>query len=192
MTAALGRILCALAVLASGLIAPAQTEGPDKIREAGILVDRNEFRQALALYQDVLDGGAASEPKTKSRLLNNMGYCQFKLGRWDKASEFYRSALELDPNYAVCLNNMAALLMNQEKYQDALPYLDRAYGLERKIKIVFNLFVCHANLKHEKEAKEYIRESFDLDEKYTTERLKSKNVSAKDIERLKKEIKAKG
>jgi Tfp pilus assembly protein PilF len=189
-TAATRNLLIGLAILSLSLGAFAQTEGEDKYRKAGSLVDDAQFVRALAIYQEILNAEPSPDPKTKSRILNNMGFCHYKLQNTEKAEEFYRQAIDIDPDYATCLNNLAALLMNRGKHEEALPYLNRAHGLEKNIKVVFNLFVCHYYLKHEREARAFIEEAFALDDAYTSDRLKSKNISPKDVERLRKEIKS--
>jgi len=183
-------LLIGLVILSLGFGAFAQTEGEDKYRKAGNLVDESQFARALAIYQEILGAEPSPDPKTKSRVLNNMGFCHYKLQDLEKAAEFYRQAIDIDPDYVTCLNNLAALLMNQVKYEEALSCLNRAHGFEKNIKVVFNLFVCHYYLKHEKEARAFIEEAFALDDAYTSGRLKSKNISPKDLERLRKEIKS--
>lgn len=161
----------------------------DKYAKACLLLDKNRFAEALVVYEEILKTDASLEDKKKSRVFNNLGFCYYKLNDLEKARQYYGKALDLDRNYSVCLNNLAVVLMNQKKYEEALLYLDQAYGVEKNIKIIFNLFVTHYYLDHRKEALAYIEEALRLDEAYTQDRLKKKNVSQRDIERLKKYVK---
>lgn len=94
----------------------------------------------------------------------------------------------LGPSLMPPFNNMAVAQMNQKKYKDALPYLERADLIQKNVKILFNLFAAHYYLDNRKEALAYIKEAFRLDEGYTEDRLKKKNLSQEDLDRLKKYI----
>jgi len=177
-------------MMISGIISPPAfpRAGEDKYSQAGLLLDVNRYAEALALYKEILNSEVPLEDKKRSRIFNNIGYCYFKLNDFEKAYEFYKNALDIDPNYPICLNNYAAVLMNQKKYEEALPYLARAYGIEKNIKVIFNLFAAHYYLNHQKEALAFIEEALRLDEAYTEDRLKTKNIKQRDIDRLKKRI----
>jgi tetratricopeptide (TPR) repeat protein len=162
----------------------------DKCEKANILLDEDRFVEALSLYDEVLKTDYYLQDKKKSRILNNTGFCLYKLNDLEKAVDSYKKALEIDPNYANCLNNLAVVMINQKKYKEAVPCLEQANRIEKNIKIVFNLFAVYYYLDHRKEALVYLEEAFRLDEAYTEDRLKKKNISQRDIDRLKKYIKA--
>ncbi|MDP2914773.1 MAG: tetratricopeptide repeat protein, partial [Candidatus Aminicenantes bacterium] len=180
-------------VLLACLLVPSafsgQQEMPDqKYAQAGLWVDAGRYAEALILYEESLKEDGVFDGNKRSRIFNNMGYCHYKLDGLDAAVDNYRQALEIDPNYAFCLNNLAVVLMNQKKYKEALPCLEQANRVEKNIKVVFNLFAVHYYLDQRKEALVFIKEAFRLDEGYTEDRLKKKNVSREDLDRLKKYI----
>ena len=156
---------------------------------AGRLLDAGKFAQAAAIYEDLLTRDFEMTADKRARILNNLGFSHFLMKKTELALRRYSEALTLAPTYATCLNNMGAALMGQERFSEALPYLERAYRSERSIKIVFNLFVVHYRLGHEREALAFIEEAMKLNTTYTETRLKAKNVKQADIERLKKRIK---
>ena len=162
---------------------------PDKYKQAGVLLDRGEFKQALTLYQEFLQEQPALDAQRQSRVLNNIGFSHYKLDRLTEAQEYYDRALALSPDYATCLNNMGVLLINQKRFDDALPYLERAYRQEQTVKIAFNLFAVHYYLDHRKEALAFIEKAMKLDESYTEGRLKAKNIRQSDIDKLKRRVK---
>jgi len=164
----------------------------DQYKKAGLLIDENKYEEAIILLQDILKKNEELGLQLKSRILNNIGYCYYKLNFIEKATSFYKMALEVDPQYTVCLNNYAVILMNQKKYKEALPYLDQAYLLgKNNIKVIFNLFVSHYFLGEEKEALYFLKEAFQLDEDYTENRLQKNHIDKKKIDQLKKYLKGK-
>jgi len=184
----MGRILLGIVTLSA--VSPAATKRciEDRYHEAGLLLDAGRYAEALIVYKEALKEDGVLDGKKRSRIFNNIGYCHYKLDDLDAAIDYYRQALEIDTDYAVCLNNMAVVLMNQKRYKDALPYLERADLIQKNVKILFNLFSAHYYLDNRKEALAYIKDAFRLDEDYTEDRLKKKNISREDIDRLKKYI----
>jgi len=176
-------------VIFLSVIASLLGEDPEKIHKAGLLIDVNRFQEALAVYEEILRENTVSDEYLKSKIFNNMGFCHYKLNHADQAVLYYKRALELNGDYAICLNNLAAIYMNQKKYQNALPYLQRAYELGKEnIKVVFNLFVVSCYLDKTDDASFYIREAFRIDEQYTEDRLRNKSIGSRDIERLKRYV----
>ena len=130
------RLLLGILVLADVFPAVLKRCLEDKYHEAGFLLDASRYSEALILYEEVLKEGAAFDDNRKSRIFNSMGYCHYKLDDRDAAIDDYRQSLEIDPNYVLCLNNMAVVLMNQKRYKDALLYLQRADLIQKNIKIL--------------------------------------------------------
>lgn len=158
-----------------------------KYEKAGILIDENHYRAAILLYKEILKANFCLDSHKKSRILNNTGYCYYKLNDFENALTFYNMALEIDNDYVVCLNNFAATLMKQKKYKQALPNLMHAYGLNhRNIKVIFNLFVVYVNLKNKELAKYYLKKVFKTDKNYTIKRLKKNNITDKQIIKIQK------
>lgn len=162
----------------------------EKYKKAGMLIDENQYKKAILLYEEIVKDNYEIDSYKKSRIFNNFGYCYYKLNELKRALNFYKKALDVDENFVVCLNNIAAVLMNQKKYKEALSHLTKAYQLDNgNIKVIFNLFVVNYNLKNNEDALNYIEEAFNIDENYTIKRLKKKNISTNEIKRLRKYLK---
>jgi len=158
-----------------------------KYNKACILVDENQYREAILLFKQILKEKFDLDRHKKSRILNNTGYCYHKLNDFENALTFYNMALEIDNDYVVCLNNHSATLMNQKKHKEGLPNLIHAYRLDqRNIKVIFNLFVVYVNLKNKELAKYYLKKAFETDKDYTKKRLKKNNIKDKQIIKIQK------
>lgn len=158
-----------------------------KYNKACILVDENQNREAILLFKQILKENFDLDRHKKSRILNNTGYCYYKLNDFENALTFYNMALEIDNDYVVCLNNHSATLMNQKKYKEALPNLIHAYRLDqRNIKVIFNFFVVYVNLRNKELAKYYLKKAFETDKNYTKKRLKKNNITDKQIIKIQK------
>lgn len=160
----------------------------DKYNYVGILIDKEKYKSAIEIGKEVLDNHSEKlDDFEKSRLLNNIGFCYYKLGKYKEAYNFYSRAIELDQNYLLCLNNISAVLIKLKKYLEAIRYLERALVLnDNNVKVLFNMFVAYANLKDAEMAKEYLKKAFEIDRNYTIKRLKSNGVSEKKIEEIKR------
>jgi tetratricopeptide (TPR) repeat protein len=186
----LNKLVAISAIVVSwGLPVEGQVQATDdKVRLAGVLLDKGSYAEAIVLYGAWLEGGASIEKKDRARALNNIGFAHYKLKNLTAAREYYGRALSLDPEYVTCLNNMAAVLMNEKRYADALTYLQRAYASEKTVKVVFNLFAVHYYLGHREDALSFVEEALRLDEKYTEARLRAKKIKQTDIEKLKRRM----
>jgi len=162
----------------------------EKNVKAGILVDNNHFKEALFLYNQILKNNPEITNYELSRLLNNIGFCYYKLNDFKNALIFYKKALEIDNSYVLCLNNISSILMNQKEYNQASLYLTKAYQLDStNIKVIFNLFVVNYFLNKKEDSLYYLKEAFNIDEDYTTKRLGKNNIKTADIEKLRKHLK---
>lgn len=160
-------------------------ESEDKYDKAIFLIDKHSYKKAISLFKGILKTNSVLDDHKKSRIYNNIGYCYYKLDDLESALNFYNLALKIDQNYVVCLNNAAAVLMNIKKYEESLPYLIKAYELDKEnIKVIFNLFVVNYYLKNEKKAKIFIEKALKINESYTTERLRKNNISKSKIRKL--------
>jgi len=176
------RRLCLLLVLLAVAWAD-DLDGP--LTEAGRMVDDENFRAAISRYHEILVSFPGLDTNRRSRIYNNLGYCHYRLHDYPSAIGFYRQALELDANYFLCLNNLAAVLVKTKQYRQALPYLERADALNGGyVKVVFNLFVAHARLQERSQARAYLRRALELDRGYTLQRLKRQNFGDGQIVRL--------
>lgn len=185
------RILVLAVVLLEGNAGLAFSEDPLDVLlgTAAKYVDAEKYQKAFTLYQRVEPQLRTLSETVQARIYNNMGFCAFKLRIFGEAASYYRQALNRKGDYVICLNNMAALLMNQKKYQEALAYLKRADAIDkRNIKVLFNMAVCLGYQRNERESLVYMKRAFELDEDYTYHRLRSRHISDKYIRKLRERI----
>jgi protein O-mannosyl-transferase len=70
-----------------------------------VTIARNEvYRTEISLWEDTV-----SKSRNKARAYNNLGYAYSLAGRDDDASNAYREALRLDPDYGKAANNLIRL-----------------------------------------------------------------------------------
>jgi tetratricopeptide (TPR) repeat protein len=185
-TALLFAFLLLLPVPSASSADPADWHELDE--KARALIDREEYRQAIPLLHELLNYTAPLDGFTRSRTHNNLGFCHFRLKEYDAALAQYQAALALDPGYLICLNNLAALLIKQGKFRESLPVLEKAFRIDAQaIKILYNFFVVHANLRHEPEAQTFLKLAYERDRSYTRARL-MRRFSARQIREIEKRL----
>lgn len=98
---------------AKKMIADAKKESPDDISlvraEANLALQLDDMKTYNALMQQVVD----SDPDNPE-LYYNLGVSSASIGETEKAQEYYKKALELDPNYQNAKVNIAVLILEKE------------------------------------------------------------------------------
>ncbi len=84
---------------------------------------RNNFEAATRLYQRALKKHA-----TEASVHNDMGLCYHRRAMLDDAVRSLQTALELQPDRKLYRDNLAAVLVDQGKVEEALVQLTRAHG----------------------------------------------------------------
>ena len=78
--------------------------------------------------------------------------------------DFYRKSLERDPNYAPAVSNLAAILAQQGRLQDALPLVKRAISLDpESVDAQLNLGRMYVELNQFDNAKRQLQRVLELD-----------------------------
>jgi len=72
---------------------------------------------------------AALRAEETSERWNDWATCQVTSGRYAEGEQGYRRAIELDPQNAEALANLAVLLVNQKRHREAVPFLERAVAI---------------------------------------------------------------
>ena len=92
------------------------------------LTDLNEIAPAIEHLNKML----SFDPKVKMRnkALNHLGLAYMRTGRRELAAEYFRQALEGDPNFSQANKNMGAILFEQGKRQEAIGYFQKAVEIE--------------------------------------------------------------
>lgn len=82
---------------------------------AGSLIQLKKIPEAKKMYEFILKENPKFVPA-----LNNIGYIYYQNGDKKKAIEYYNKAIALDPDYEQALLNKAALLLSENKFNQAL------------------------------------------------------------------------
>ena len=89
-----------------------------------VLLEQGQPKEALVRIETAvaLDSGSAEVHRVMARV-------QTVLGQRDSAEASYRLALTIDPNDSWSMNNLGLLLIDEGRYDEALPPLARAVEL---------------------------------------------------------------
>jgi serine/threonine-protein kinase len=95
------------------------------------------YERALTLLEEHL---GAEHPRV-AMVLNNLGVCLTRTGRYDEAIEKYERALKLHralegdahPNVATAEHNLATALRKQGRYTEALQHYENAWSIRRGV-----------------------------------------------------------
>ncbi len=79
-----------------------------------------ELADAIALYHESIDTYATAEAHTF------LGWCYSFLQRYEDAIVECLKAIEIDPAFGNPYNDIGAYLFEQERYREAVPWLERA------------------------------------------------------------------
>ena len=93
----------------------------EALRAAVRLEQEGKYALAAQTYREILQ----KDPKSLLAW-TNLGNSEMQLGRQLAAEEAFRKALELDPDSADTLNNLAWLLYEQKRINEAEPFARRA------------------------------------------------------------------
>ncbi len=93
--------------------------------EAIRLYEKKKYAQALEKNQL-----AIQKAPQNAEILNNIGNCQFKLGRIEEALESWKNALKLAPRSGKICNNLGIAFYQLDKNKDAVEYYKKAILFE--------------------------------------------------------------
>ena len=95
------------------------------------------YNDAIKLYEqrkysEALEKNQAASKKApkNAEILNNLGNCQFKLGRIEDALESWKSALKIAPRSGKICNNLGIAYYQLDKNKDAIEYYKKAIMFE--------------------------------------------------------------
>ena len=111
-----------------------------ELRRADVYCERGRLHDALNLAKRAFSVLALTdEHAAVARLQTTMGICHVRLGRQEKAAEFFADGLSTyrrvgqDLGVANLLNNLAVMEKNQCRWDKALAQMDKAVELARRI-----------------------------------------------------------
>ena len=102
------------------IIAP-KDPAADALRAAVTLEDQGKYADAAAAYQSIL----LTHPES-TLAWTNLGNAEVQMGDRVKAEEAFRKAVAIDPTSADALNNLAWLLYQEKRLDEAEPLARRA------------------------------------------------------------------
>ncbi|HEU4928550.1 MAG TPA: tetratricopeptide repeat protein, partial [Candidatus Krumholzibacteria bacterium] len=100
---------------------------------ARVLLEAHQPTAALAAVESALAIDGAS---SAARRLQGNAY--HSLGQTEDALSAYRVAIQIDPEDAWSMNNLAFILIEEGRYDEALPVLARATELRKDVPVFFN------------------------------------------------------
>ncbi|WP_405224853.1 tetratricopeptide repeat protein [Dokdonia sp. Asnod1-B02] len=95
-------------------MADARKENPDDILLLRSEADIYLKMKRMDKYQEVIAKVLEKDPNNPE-LLYNLGVSSDQQGNKEKAKEYYMKAVELDPTYAAAYNNIAVLILSDER-----------------------------------------------------------------------------
>lgn len=95
-------------------IADARKENPNDIVLLRSEADIYLKMKRMDKYQEVITEVLKNDPNNPE-LLYNLGVSSDQQGNKEQAMEYYRKAIELDPEYAAAYNNLAVLILSDER-----------------------------------------------------------------------------
>jgi Tfp pilus assembly protein PilF len=122
-----------------------------------------ELDQAAALYEASINLFPTAEAHTF------LGWTYSFQGRLDDAISECQKAIEIDPEFGNPYNDIGAYLIEQQKYDEAIPWLERALQAGRYESYHFpwfNLGRAHAALECYGRAQECYRQAINLEPEY--------------------------
>jgi len=140
-----------------------RNEAAEYFRRAYELQMSGEFQQAIDLYTLSIETFATSIAYTFR------GWTYSNLGDYDRAIAECEEAIKLDPELGNPYNDIGAYLIEQGKWDEAVPWLERAIDAKRydaRCFPYFNLGRVHEHRHEWNKAKEYYGKAYSFDRRY--------------------------
>ncbi|MCS5636931.1 MAG: tetratricopeptide repeat protein, partial [Myxococcota bacterium] len=101
---------------------------PDALAEANfrmgeIYIKMERYAEAEVLFQSLIDDATYGQPWAA---LTNLGWAQFKSGRFEEARASYEEALDFRSSYVVAHFNLGILSQEQGRWMEAIRQLELA------------------------------------------------------------------
>jgi tetratricopeptide (TPR) repeat protein len=141
---------------------PRQTAA-EYFQQAYQLQMKGEYQQAIDLYTRSIKSFPTAEAYTFR------GWTYSFLGDYDRAIAECLEAIKIDPDFGNPYNDIGAYLIEQEKWEDAIPWFEKAITAPRyeaRVYPHFNLGRVYEHLHQWQKAKECYTAALSLDERY--------------------------
>ena len=101
------------------------------IARGGELYQSRQYVEALRVFHTIKSVADKSGDAELGRsALNNIGLCQFQLGKLDSAEAVFGAIMAADPTYVKAINNMAKVRLAQGRKDEAAKLFRRALGVD--------------------------------------------------------------
>ena len=143
---------------------PRQTAA-DYFQKAYELQMQGEYQQAIELYTRSIETFATAEAYTFR------GWTYSFLGAYDRAIAECLQAIQVDPEFGNPYNDIGAYLIEQEKWDEAIPWFQKAMlasRYEARCYPHFNLGRVYEHQRNWQKAKQCYAVAYSLDKRYVT------------------------
>jgi Tfp pilus assembly protein PilF len=126
---------------------------------------RGDYQQALELYSRSI----ATFPTAEAYTFR--GWTYSFLGDYNLAIDDCRRAIKVDPEFGNPYNDIGAYLIEQEKWEDSIPWFEKAMTAKRyaaRCYPCFNLGRVYEHQRKWEQAKKCYAEAYAMDERYVT------------------------
>jgi Tfp pilus assembly protein PilF len=110
-----------------------------------MLIDNDDLKYFELAYQT---------KKTVKSIHNLAWYLYFECGEEEKGINIQEECFSLNPSSYLPYYQFGYMLLDQAEYQEAIPYLEKAYQLENRSDILHNIGCCYFQLGQYQKAKE--------------------------------------
>jgi Tfp pilus assembly protein PilF len=136
----------------------------DLFRQGYEMQMAGEYQQALALYTRSIEAFPTAEAYTFR------GWTYSFLGDYERAIRNCLQAIEVDPEFGNPYNDIGAYLIEQDKWDEAVAWLQKAIvapRYEARCYPYFNLGRVHEHRHRWQEAKDHYAKAYSMDRRYT-------------------------
>jgi Tfp pilus assembly protein PilF len=134
---------------------------------------QGEFDQAIALYKNSLEIHPTAEAHTF------LGWTYHFQGKIEDAITECKRAIEVDPDFGNPYNDIGAYLIDLKRYDEAIPWLERAMEAPRyepRHYPCFNLGRVYFSKGLFNRAREYFQQALQIEPEYTLARQAVENI----------------
>ncbi len=124
---------------------------------------QGDYQEAIERYTRSIDAFPTAEAYTFR------GWTYSFLGDYDRAIHECLQAIQVDPDFGNPYNDIGAYLIEQEKWQESIPWFEKAMHAPRyeaRMYPYFNLGRVYEHLRHWEKAKECYAKAYSLDKRY--------------------------
>lgn len=153
-----------------------QEAAAEYFRQAYELQSNGDYEQALILYTRSIEAFPTAEAYTFR------GWTYSFVGDYDSAIEDCRRAIKVDPEFGNPYNDIGAYLIEQEKWDEAIPWFEKAMLAKRyeaRSYPHFNLGRVYEHKRQWEKAKRCYAQAYAIDKRYVTALVAFRRLTAR-------------